>query len=84
MICNAVTPLNLCKKNPTFAKVALCLPVLAHLLNHTDYDVLVDVCWALLYLNDGPNDKIQAHVIDASVCRRLVELFMYVNNIFTC
>lgn len=78
---NAVWALsNLCRgKNPApaFAKVAPCLPVLAHLLNHTDYDVLADACWALSYLSDGPNDKIQA-VIDAGVCRRLVELLMYV------
>lgn len=78
---NAVWALsNLCRgKNPApaFAKVAPCLPVLAHLLNHTDFDVLADACWALSYLSDGPNDKIQA-VIDAGVCRRLVELLMYV------
>ncbi|XP_029047758.1 importin subunit alpha-7 [Osmia bicornis bicornis] len=77
---NAVWALsNLCRgKNPApdFAKVAPCLPVLAHLLTHTDSDVLADACWALSYLSDGPNDKIQA-VIDAGVCRRLVELLMH-------
>jgi len=78
---NAVWALsNLCRgKNPApdFAKVAPCLPVLANLLNHTDFDVLADACWALSYLSDGPNDKIQA-VIDAGVCKRLVDLLMYV------
>ena len=51
------------------------LPVLTHLLFHTDQDVISDACWALSYISDGPNDKIQA-VIDSGVCRRLVELLM--------
>ncbi|XP_076673171.1 karyopherin alpha1 [Andrena cerasifolii] len=73
---------NLCRgKNPTpdFQKVAPSLPVLAHLLNHSDSDVLADACWALSYLSDGPNDKIQA-AIDAGVCRRLIELLMHQQN----
>lgn len=84
---NAVWALsNLCRgKNPApvFPKVSPCLPVLAHLLNHADFDVLADACWALSYLSDGPNDKIQA-VIDAGVCRRLIELLMYVSIFIVC
>ncbi|XP_044726633.1 importin subunit alpha-7 isoform X3 [Chrysoperla carnea] len=77
---NAVWALsNLCRGKvppPEFYKVAPGLPVLSRLLFHTDPDVLSDTCWALSYLSDGPNDKIQA-VIDAGVCRRLVELLMH-------
>ncbi|XP_012505582.1 PREDICTED: importin subunit alpha-6 [Propithecus coquereli] len=76
---NAVWALsNLCRgKNPppNFSKVSPCLNVLSRLLFSSDPDVLADVCWALSYLSDGPNDKIQA-VIDSGVCRRLVELLI--------
>ncbi|KAF3831869.1 hypothetical protein GH733_000681 [Mirounga leonina] len=83
---NAVWALsNLCRgKNPppNFSKVSPCLNVLSRLLFSSDPDVLADVCWALSYLSDGPNDKIQA-VIDSGVCRRLVELLIAVGNIVT-
>lgn len=70
---------NLCRgKNPPpdFVKVSPSLPILSRLLFSNDSDVLADACWALSYLSDGPNDKIQA-VIDSGVCRRLVELLMF-------
>lgn len=56
-----------------YPQVSPCLSVLSWLLFVNDTDILADACWALSYLSDGPNDKIQA-VIDSGVCRRLVEL----------
>lgn len=67
---------NLCRGKsppPDFQKVSKCLPILARFIYHEDNEVLSDACWALSYLSDGPNNKIQS-VIDAGVCRRLVEL----------
>ena len=79
MLRNATWTLsNFCrgKPKPDFNFVRPALPTLAQLIYSTDDDVLTDSCWALSYLSDGPNDKIQA-VIEAGVCRRLVELLMH-------
>lgn len=58
-----------------YFQVRPALPVLRQLIYMNDEEVLTDACWALSYLSDGPNDKIQA-VIDAGVCPRLVELLL--------
>lgn len=49
---------------------------MAKLIYSSDEEVLIDACWAISYLSDGTNDKIQ-HVIESGVCRRLVELLMH-------
>ncbi|KAF7805041.1 importin subunit alpha-4 [Senna tora] len=79
MLRNATWTLsNFCRgKPPTpFEQVRPALPVLRQLIYLTDEEVLTDACWALSYLSDGPNEKIQA-VIEAGVCPRLVELLLH-------
>ncbi|OUS48808.1 armadillo-type protein [Ostreococcus tauri] len=76
MLRNATWTLsNFCrgKPQPDFSLLRAALPALARLVHSNDEEVLTDACWALSYLSDGTNDKIQA-VIEAGVCRRLVEL----------
>lgn len=58
-----------------FNMVSPALPILAKLLCHWDTEVLYVVCWALSYLCDGPNERIQT-VIDANICSTLVKLLM--------
>ncbi|KAM7354079.1 karyopherin subunit alpha [Cochliomyia hominivorax] len=86
-LCNDNTPLsflrnivwlmsNLCRnKNPSppFEEIKRLLPVLSHLLCGTDIQVLADACWALSYVTDDENQKIQA-VVDTGAVPRLVAL----------
>ncbi|KAI3885493.1 hypothetical protein MKX03_030569 [Papaver bracteatum] len=79
MLRNATWTLsNFCRGKPPapFDQVKPALPALQQLIHSSDEEVLTDACWALSYLSDGTNDKIQA-VIDASVCPRLVELLLH-------
>ena len=69
---------NFCrgKPPPPFEWVSPALPTLAQLVSQQDVEILTDTCWALSYLTDGPNEKIQA-VIESGVAMRLVELLMH-------
>ncbi|KAG8653247.1 importin subunit alpha isoform X2 [Manihot esculenta] len=79
MLRNATWTLsNFCrgKPQPLFEQTKPALPALERLIHSNDEEVLTDACWALSYLSDGTNDKIQA-VIEAGVCPRLVELLLH-------
>lgn len=79
MLRNATWTLsNFCrgKPQPPFEQVRPALSALQGLVHASDEEVLTDACWALSYLSDGTNDKIQA-VIETGVCHRLVELLLH-------
>lgn len=79
MLRNATWTLsNFCrgKPQPSFDQTKPALPTLERLINSNDDEILTDACWALSYLSDGTNDKIQA-VIESGVCPRLVELLLH-------
>ena len=63
------------KKRSPWPQTKMALPTLARLIHSQDEEVLTDACWALSYLSDGTNDKIQ-EVIQTGVCRRLTELLL--------
>merc|ERR1719162_1070803 len=52
---------NLCrgKPPPPFEWVSPALSTLSQLIFSGDVEVITDSCWALSYLSDGPNERIQ-------------------------
>ena len=73
---------NLCRgkePQPDFASIRPCIPMMAQLLHSSDDEVTTDAAWALSYITDGENDKIQ-EVVNSGVVPRLVELLRNKNN----
>jgi len=68
---------NLCrgKPAPPYDLVSPAIVVLASLIYSTDEEVQADALWALSFLSEGPNQRIQA-IIEAGTCRRMLELLL--------
>ncbi|XP_049883840.1 importin subunit alpha-1-like [Pectinophora gossypiella] len=68
---------NLCRnKNPLvkFEMVAPALFYISELLTVQDQDVLADACWALSYLTDGPNERIEGVQTTKDLLPRVISL----------
>ncbi|VVC37270.1 Importin subunit alpha,Atypical Arm repeat,Armadillo-like helical,Armadillo-type fold,Importin- [Cinara cedri] len=66
---------NLCRsKNPPpdFTQLLPCVPLLVDMLKHTDFQVVSNACWALSYLTDGSNEKIQV-ILEAGALNSILK-----------
>lgn len=80
LVRNATWTLSNCcrgKPEPDFNAIRCSLPTLNTLITSSDKDILTDACWALSYISDGPNEKIQAVIEQEGLVPTLVQLLMH-------
>lgn len=72
---------NFCrgKPQPALAVLLPCLPTLASLVRNADAEVVADACWALSYLSDGDDERIQA-VVSSGVVPAVVALLKHADH----
>lgn len=69
---------NFCRGKPAPALDTLlsALPALINAAHSDDDEILTDAAWALSYIADGPNDRIQA-VLETGILPRIIELLSH-------
>ena len=77
VLTNAVWALsNFCrgKPQPALQSVAPAIPHLANILQLNNKEALMDACWAISYLSDGDNDRIDAVMSGDGIVTNIVNL----------
>ena len=66
---------NFCrgKPQPEISSISAALPYLAKLITHSNLDIVGDACWALSYISDGEDSRIQA-CVDQNIVGTLIKL----------
>jgi importin subunit alpha-1 len=65
------------KPIPDFNVISSALPVLNYLLFDDDEDILIDACWAISYISNGPSNYVQAIVDQSKITHRITDLLMH-------
>lgn len=70
---------NFCrgKPQPDLENVAPAIPHLANLLKLNNKEALMDACWAISYLSDGDNDRIDAVMDGDGIVANIVNLLSH-------
>ena len=68
---------NLCrgKPSPDFTKIAPAIPILASIIKSPDPNIVADACWALSYISDGEEHRIDT-LLSHDVCETIVQLLI--------